>query len=131
MPVIGTVTALSRADLGTAGDYLEAVRAGGLELADLVVAPVGTGGEVAADAALDALRPPGAAEVVRAAQLTGKAGQVAHAVARVGQATVRVVFLGVGDRSASALRRSRPAAGPSRRSTRRSSSRRRWRSPGS
>src|SRR6266704_2857226 len=119
MPVIGTVTALSRADLGTAGDYLEAVRAGGLELADLVVAPVGTGGEVAADAALDALRPPGAAEVVRAAQLTGKAGQVAHAVARVVPATAR------------ARRRSRPAAGPSRRSTRRSSSRRRWRSPGS
>src|SRR6266567_1782680 len=105
MPVIGTLTALSRPGLGTAGDYLEAVRAGDIEPADLVVVPVGTGGELAADAALDALLPPGAAEVVTTAQHTGQAGQAVHAVARAGEATVRIVFLGVGDRSANALRR--------------------------
>src|SRR6266702_2271396 len=81
MPVIGTVTALSRADLGTAG------------------------GEVAADAGLDALLPAGADDVVKAARQTGKAGQVAHAVARAGQATVRIAFVGVGDRSPGELRR--------------------------
>ena len=105
MPVIGTVTALSRADLGTAGDYLEAVGANGLELADLVAVPVALGGEVAADAGLDELLAAGAAEVVKAAQLTGKAGQTTHAVARVGQTTVRIAFVGVGDRSPDALRR--------------------------
>jgi len=105
MPVIGTLTALSRPGLGTAGDYLEAVRAGDIEPADLVVVPVGTGGELAADAALDALLPPGAADVVTTAQRTGQAGQAVHAVARAGEATVRIVFLGVGDRSANALRR--------------------------
>ena len=105
MPVIGTVTALSRADLGTAGSYLRAAGAGELELAELVAVPVAAGGEVAADAGLDALLPAGAAEVVRAAQQTGKAGQVAHAVAKVGQATVRIAFVGVGDRSPGELRR--------------------------
>src|SRR6266699_406244 len=99
MPVIGTLTALSRAGLGTAGDCLEAARAGDIEPADLVVVPVGTGGELAADAALDALLPPGAAEVVTTAQHTGQAGQAVHAVARASEATVRIVFLGVGDRS--------------------------------
>jgi leucyl aminopeptidase len=105
MPLIGTVTALRRADLGTAGAYLHAAANGGIELADLVVAPVGAGGSIAADAALDTLLPAGAAETVSAAQLTGKAGQVAQVAARVGDATVRIVFLGVGDRSPSALRR--------------------------
>jgi len=105
MPVIGTVTALSRADLGTAGSYLRAAGAGELELADLVAVPVAAGGEVAADAGLDALLAAGAAEVVKAAQQTGKAGQVAHAVAKVGQATVRIALVGVGDRSPGELRR--------------------------
>src|SRR5712692_826401 len=105
MPVIGTVTALSRADLGTAGSYLRAAGAGELELADLVAVAVAAGGEVAADAGLDALLPAGAAEVVKAAQQTGKAGQVAHAVAKVGQATVRIALVGVGDRSPGELRR--------------------------
>src|SRR5260370_33999843 len=99
MTVIGTVTALSRADLGTAGSYLSAACAGELELADLVAVPVAAGGEVVADAGLDELLPAGAAEVVKAAQHTGKAGQVAHAGAKVGQATARIAFVGVGNPS--------------------------------
>src|SRR5499427_4012272 len=105
MPVIGSVTALRRADLGTAGDYLRAAGDGRLELADLVAVPVGSGGEIAADAGLDELLPAGSAEVVKAAQQTGKAGQVAQAVAKVSGAVVRIAFLGVGDRSPRELRK--------------------------
>src|SRR5215472_13010367 len=105
MPVIGSVTALRRADVGTAGDYLRAAGAGGLELADLVAVPVGSGGEIAQDAGLDELLPAGSAEIVRAAQQTGKAGQVAQAIAKVGDAVVRIAFLGVGDRSPRELRK--------------------------
>ena len=105
MPVISTVSPLSRADLGTAGGYLQAALAGRLELPDLVVVPVGADGEVPADAALDALLPVPTADLARAVQLTGKAGQLAQTAARAGEATVRIVLLGVGDRSAGALRR--------------------------
>jgi leucyl aminopeptidase len=105
MPVISTASPLSRVDLGTAGDYLGAAIAGRVELPDLVVVPVGADGEVPADAALDQLLPVPAAELARAVQLTGKAGQLAQTAARAGESTVRIVLLGVGDRSASALRR--------------------------
>ena len=105
MPVIGSVTALRRADLGTAGDYLRAAGDGGLELADLVAVPVGSGGEIAQDAGLDQLLPAGSAEVVKAAQQAGKAGQVAQVIAKVGGAVVRIAFLGVGDRSPRELRK--------------------------
>src|SRR6266567_3681308 len=105
MPVISAVAPLSHLDLGTAGDYLRAAIAGRFELPDLVVVPVGADGAVPADAALDALLPVPAAEVARAVQLTGKAGQLTQTAVRAGESTVRVVLLGVGDRSASALRR--------------------------
>ncbi len=105
MPVISTVSPLGGADLGTAGDYLRAAAAGRFELPDLVVVPVGADGEAPADAALDLLLPVPTAEVARAVQLNGKAGQIAQTVARAGDSTVRIVLLGVGDRSASALRR--------------------------
>ena len=105
MPVTSTVSPLSGVDLGTAGDYLRAAAAGRFELPDLVVIPVGADAEVPADAALDLLLPVPAAEVATALQLSGKAGQLAQTAARSGAATVRIVLLGVGDRSASALRR--------------------------
>ncbi len=105
MPVISTVSPLGGAGLGTAGDYLRAAAAGRFELPDLVVIPVGADGEVPADAALDLLLPVPAAEVARAVQLNGKAGQLAQTAAGAGDTTVRIVLLGVGDRSASALRR--------------------------
>jgi leucyl aminopeptidase len=105
MPAIAAVTPLTRGDLRTAGDYLRAAGDGNCEPADLVVVPVEAGGEVAADDALDAVLAIGAQEVVHAAELTGKAGQATQVAARVGDVTVRIAFLGVGDRSASALRR--------------------------
>lgn len=105
MPVVTTVTPLSGASLRTAGDCLSAVGAGTLDACDVLIIPVEAPGEVAADAALDAALAVSAAEVVAAAQLTGKPGQNAQAASRAGAATVRIVFLGVGDRSPRALRR--------------------------
>jgi leucyl aminopeptidase len=105
MPVISAIRPLGGADFGTAGEYLRAAASGRFELPDLVAIPVGADGEVPADAALDLLLPVPAAEVVRAVQLNGKAGQLTQTVARAGDSTVRIVLLGVGDRSARALRR--------------------------
>ncbi|HEX9034147.1 MAG TPA: leucyl aminopeptidase [Streptosporangiaceae bacterium] len=105
MPAFGAVSPLIRSDLRTAGDYLRAVGEGNCEPADLVAVPVEAGGEVAADDALDNVLAVSARDVVRAAQLTGKAGQATQVAARVGDVTLRIAFLGVGDRSASSLRR--------------------------
>lgn len=103
MPVTTTVTALG--GLATVGDYLRAASAGSGELADLLVVAVGAGGEVAADSDLDVALGASAADVVATYQLTGKPGQVAHVVAKVGERLVRVAFIGVGGRSAAELRR--------------------------
>src|SRR5262252_8060943 len=83
MPVIGSVTALRRADLGTAGEYLRAAGDGGLELADLVAVPVGSGGEIAEDAGLDELLAAGPAGGGRpAARPAGPAAGPAPPAAR-------------------------------------------------
>jgi leucyl aminopeptidase len=105
MPVISTVTPLSGPGLRTAGDCLRAIRAGNLDACDLMAVPVEADGAVTADQALDELLEVRADDFVKAADLTGKAGQSAQAVARAGSATIRVIFLGVDDRSPRALRR--------------------------
>jgi len=105
MPVISTVTPLSGAGLRTAGDCVRAIDAGSLDACDLLIIPVETGGEVAADDVLDAVLALPVADTVRTAQLSGKPGQSSQAAARAGSGTVKIVFLGVGDRSPRALRR--------------------------
>jgi leucyl aminopeptidase len=105
MPVTCSVTALRGPGLSSAGDYLRAVISGERESADLVVVAVGAGGSFASDETLDQCLGYPAAEVIAASQLTGKAGQVARAVARASGTPVKVVFLGVGDSSPAALRR--------------------------
>lgn len=105
MPVIAAVTPLSDPGLAAAGDCLRGMDQGNLDACDLMIVPVGPDGQVAADEALDAILALPAADIVTAAKLTGKAGQSSEAAARVGQSTVRIVFLGVGDRSPRALRR--------------------------
>ncbi|HET7018826.1 MAG TPA: leucyl aminopeptidase family protein [Streptosporangiaceae bacterium] len=110
MPVTSTVTALSLPGARTVGDYLRAIAAGsgeasGIELADVLVVGVALGGEVAADEELDSVLGTGAAAFVTTTQLTGKAGQAAQAVGKLGDALIRVIFLGVADRSVGALRR--------------------------
>jgi leucyl aminopeptidase len=105
MPVTSAVTAMRGTGLNSVGDFLSAVISGDRESADLVVIKVGAGGAAAADETLDQCLGYQAAEVVAAAQQTGRAGQVARAVARVGDKLIKVVFLGVGDASPAALRR--------------------------
>ena len=105
MPGVGSVIPLNRSDLRTAGDFLRAVRQGSCAPVDVVVVPVEAGGVVTADGDLDGVLAAGAQEVARVAQLTGKAGQATAVAAKVGDATVKVAFIGVGDRSPSALRR--------------------------
>jgi len=105
MPVIAQVTPLAGAGLATAGEFLRAVAAGSCAPADVVAIAVGSGGELIADEALDEALTVPARQVVKSLQLTGRPGQLAQVPARAGQVIVRVVFLGVGDRSGPDLRR--------------------------
>jgi leucyl aminopeptidase len=105
MPVISTVTPLSGAGLRAAGDCLRAIGAGSLDACDLMAVPVEADGAFASDQALDQFLAVLADDFVKAAQLTGKAGQTAQTMAQAGSATIRIIFLGVGDRSPRALRR--------------------------
>ncbi len=105
MPITSSVISLNLAGPGTAGAFLRALDGGLAEPADLVAVPVAAGGEVDADEALEARLPVPAADIIAAARMSGKAGQIAQAVIRAGDAKVRVVYLGVGDRSNAELRR--------------------------
>jgi leucyl aminopeptidase len=103
LPIASHVTLLQDAGTGLGGGYLGPDGAGAN--ADLVAVAVEAGGAVTPNPGLDAALPASAAEIVAAYQLTGKPGEAAEVIARVGTAVIRVVFLGVGDRSARALRR--------------------------
>lgn len=105
MPVTSAVITLKPDGAGSAGDHVRAVKAGRSEAADLLVVPVGADGALAVDETLDSVLGVSPVDVVAAAQLSGAAGQVASAVAKLGDAVLRVLFVGVGDRSASDLRR--------------------------
>ena len=104
MPIASHVTLLPGAGPRPGGDYFSAAAGGAGEPVGLVAVAVEADGP-AADASLDAALPVSAAEVIAAYQQTGQPGEVAQTVARVGSAAVRVMFLGVGDRSARSLRR--------------------------
>src|SRR5260221_5740859 len=111
MPLSSSVTPLRGTGLSAAGDCLRAMAAGSLDICDLVIVPVGSGGGITADQELDNLLGLPALDVIKAARLTGAAGQTAQEMARLGQSTVRVVFLGVGDMSPRALRKAGGDAG--------------------
>jgi leucyl aminopeptidase len=61
--------------------------------------------------ALDDYLPVGVVEILASSETTGRPGEITQAVARLGQATVTVLFLGVGDRAPAALRRAGAALG--------------------
>ena len=105
MPVISTVTPLSGAGLRTAGDCLRAISTGSLDVCDLLAVPVEADGAIAADQALDEFLAVRADDIVKAAQQSGEAGRSTQAMAQAGTAAIKIIFLGVGDRSPRALRR--------------------------
>ncbi|HET9898294.1 MAG TPA: leucyl aminopeptidase [Streptosporangiaceae bacterium] len=106
MPVTCEVRVAGPGEPRSAGGYLLAGRQGHQEPAELAVVAVGEGGEVAADEALDSVLGASAADVAATSRLTGKAGQIASTVARHNGTLTRVLFLGVGNRSLAALRKS-------------------------
>ena len=103
MAILGDVALLPLAGPPQIGGYLSAVASG--EPADLVAIAVEADGASPADSRAEEFLPASAADVIAAYGLTGKPGEAAETIASVGQRAVRVVFLGVGDRSAMALRR--------------------------
>jgi len=105
MPVISTVTPLSGAGLRTAGDCLRAISTGSLDVCDLLAVPVEADGAIAADQTLDEFLAVRADDIIKAARQSGEAGQSAQAMAQAGTAAIKIIFLGVGDRSPRALRR--------------------------
>jgi leucyl aminopeptidase len=111
MPLTTSVTADPAGQHRTAGGYLTAAAAGQAEPAEVAFVAVGESGEIAADAELDAMLGIDAAQAVAAHQLSGKPGQAATVLATAGDAVVRVVFMGVGDRSPLSLRRAGAESG--------------------
>jgi len=72
---------------------------------DLVAVPVRADDLEQDRPELDPFLPVGAAAVIAAAEMTGKAGEVAEVAARLGEHVSRVAFLGIGDGSPRALGR--------------------------
>jgi leucyl aminopeptidase len=111
LAIVSGVTLLPPAGARPAGEYLAAAADGTSEAADLVAVAVEANGHRPVDPGLDEYLPASAAQVIASCGLTGKAGDAAETIARVGERAVRVVFLGVGDRSSAALRRAGAALG--------------------
>jgi leucyl aminopeptidase len=85
--------------------YISAITAGEAEPADLIAVGVQDGGSPRACAPLDALLPANASRLAEAYGHSGKPGEVAESAIFVADHVVRILLLGVGDRSAAALRR--------------------------
>jgi leucyl aminopeptidase len=90
------------------GASTQPLEAGVSSLADaesgILAVPVEPGGQ-AGDPGLDGLLPASAADAIAAFGLTGQAGETAQVLASAAGRPVSVLLLGVGDRSAAALRR--------------------------
>jgi hypothetical protein len=80
------------------GDYLGAAAQGAIQAPAVIAVPVEAPGAVpgAGAADLDAYLGAGAAEVIAASELTGRAGEASQSVAGLGSGVSRVAFLGVG-----------------------------------
>ncbi|MGO8884568.1 MAG: hypothetical protein ACLPUO_04370 [Streptosporangiaceae bacterium] len=111
MAIVSGVSLESLAGPQPFARYLSAVADGTGKPADLLAVAVEPDGGEAADPGLDQYLPVSAAEIIASYALTGAAGEAAETIARIGQRAARVVFLGVGDRSAAALRRAGAAQG--------------------
>jgi hypothetical protein len=88
------------------GDYLGAAAQGAIQAPAVIAVPVEAPGAVpgAGAADIDAYLGAGAAEVMGASEMAGRAGEASQPVAGLASGVSRVVFLG-GDRSPGALRK--------------------------
>ena len=105
MPIATAVILLPAAGPSLLGDYLTSLADRAADSPDLIAVPVSAEPDAAALADLDSVLPAPAAEVIARLDLSGRAGEIAETIARVGPHTLRLAFLGIGDSSPAALRR--------------------------
>jgi leucyl aminopeptidase len=105
LPIAAAVILLPAAGPSLLGDYLTSLADRAADLPDLIALPVSAEPDAAALADLDSVLPAPAAEVITRLDLSGRAGEIAETIARVGPHTLRLAFLGIGDSSPAALRR--------------------------
>jgi leucyl aminopeptidase len=110
LPIDIHVTLLTADDPASAGAYLSAVARGAVAAPDLIAVPVAPGDLGASWHDVDPFLPGGSAVALAAAELTGRAGESAEAPAQLGTGQAgtgdtRILFVGTGDGSLSALRR--------------------------
>lgn len=105
MPLTIGASLLPRLGESPLETYLSAILAGQSEPPDIVAVPVAAGGELPACAKLDELLPVSAHDLIESSADSGKPGEVAESAFIAAGHVVRVIFLGIGDRSGQALRR--------------------------
>jgi leucyl aminopeptidase len=105
LPIATAVILLPAAGPSLLGDYLTSLADRAADPPDLIAVPVSAEPDAAALADLDSVLPAPAAEVIARLDLSGRAGEIAETIARVGPHTLRLAFLGIGDSSPAALRR--------------------------
>jgi leucyl aminopeptidase len=121
LPTDLTVTLLPAAGPRLLSAYLSAVADNRADPPDLVAVPVKADDLLRDWPELDPFLPVGGAAVIAAAEMTGRAGEVAETAVRLGAHASRVAFVGIGDGSPRALRRAGAELG--RRAVRRSPAR--------
>jgi leucyl aminopeptidase len=105
LPIATAVILLPAAGPSLLGDYLTSLADRAADPPDLIAVPVSAEPEAGALADLDSILPAPAAEVIARLDLSGRAGEIAETIARVGPHTLWLAFVGIGDSSPAALRR--------------------------
>jgi leucyl aminopeptidase len=105
LPIATAVNLLPAAGPSLLGDYLTSLADRAADPPDLIAMPVSAEPDAGALADLDSVLPAPAAEVIARLDLSGRAGEIAETIARVGPHTLRLAFVGIGDSSPAALRR--------------------------
>jgi leucyl aminopeptidase len=94
-----------------AESYLSELLADAATRPDLLIVPVAADGRVASAGTLDSLLPGSAEHVLAAYGHAGGPGEIAESAISAGDDVARVVFVGIGDESPTALRRAGAEAG--------------------
>jgi hypothetical protein len=104
LPITSDVAVLPGASTQPLEACLAHLAEAGSGTAGILAVPIRPGGQPG-DSGLDDVLPTSVADVIAAFGLTGKAGETAQVMASPAGRPVSVLLLGVGDRSAAALRR--------------------------